>query len=85
MITWKDFVIDDVLGTYLNFEECREEIAGGKSVMEDAHGSTIDPIQETGQELRPARMAGYTSLESVLSGKEADQTIADLSRPRGKG
>lgn len=85
MIVWKDFVLDDVMGPFLKFEESREAVSDGLCVMDDAPGSTSDPIQETGQELRPARMAGFTSLESVSIGKEAKMTYPDRLRPRERG
>ena len=79
MIFWKDFVFDDVLGPVLApsiFEEedetgstsCRNERFGSPSDQEDAMGSAVSEvvIQETGQEQRPARMVGHSSLDSTL-------------------
>jgi hypothetical protein len=61
VITWKDFVFDDVMGPILmDFESCRGTRLGSPSVMEDANGI----IQETGQEQRPARMVGLSNLDS---------------------
>jgi hypothetical protein len=74
VISWKDFVFDDVLGPVLAFSEvdmnesensepqsCRRKRLGSPSVKEDAMGFLI---QETGQEKRPARMVGHSSLDS---------------------
>ena len=67
MIVWKDFILDDVLGTFLiereernskDLKVCRRGRPGNQSIMEDAVS-----IQETGQEQLPARMVGFSSLD----------------------
>jgi hypothetical protein len=77
VIFWKDFIFDDVLGPVLapsifesndsetDLSSCRKERFGSPSVQEDAMGSVL--IQETGQEQRPARMVGHSSLDSTLN------------------
>ena len=68
MIFWKDFILDDELGASLmtdvneHHTSCRSERLGTSSVMEDARDSK--QIQETGQDTRPARMVGYSDLDS---------------------
>ncbi len=75
MITWKDFILDDKIGPSLSLPEDGATVAndkqsrwtqtGGPSVMDDAKGLAIDvTIQETGQEIKPARMVGFSGLES---------------------
>jgi hypothetical protein len=82
VIFWKDFILDDVVGPILadvgskddkDYKVCRRTRLGSPSVMEDARGNTI---QETGQEQRPARMAGLSSLDSSTTA----QTHTDVSR-----
>ena len=59
----------------MNFTSCYMQVLGCLSIMEDAgkqkRSSKEGPIQETGQEVRPARMVGYSSLDSAKSGKDA--------------
>jgi hypothetical protein len=56
------------------------EIAG---VMEDAKGKhselLVSSIQETGQEQRPARMVGLSSLDSAQTSMEAGCTLITTS------
>lgn len=66
MIFWKDFILDDVVGPILNFDQtsstnCREERNGRPSIKTD---TGVKQIQETRQEQRPARMAGLSNLDS---------------------
>jgi len=61
----------------LIFEVCRKKRLGSQSVMEDASGTNnkshlCDFIQETGQEKRPARMVGLSSLDSARFGTDAE-------------
>ncbi len=51
------------------------------TIMED-RGSTI--IQETGQDQRPARMVGYSSLDSAATGMEAGSDLS-YSQMRRRG
>jgi hypothetical protein len=89
VIIWKDFVLDDFFGPSLLVDEieqndqtsCRTRRCGHPSVMEDAIGN----IQETGQEQRPARMVGLSSLDSVQSGTEASRNVQPPLRLRGAG
>jgi hypothetical protein len=61
VIRWNDFVLDDVFGALL--VSCDEESSVLKaSVMDDARDAQI---QETGQEIVPARMVGQSSSESM--------------------
>ena len=67
MITWGDFVLDEVFGPLLS---CDSRLGSSFVVMEDASGANsggfITPqIQETGQEKSPARMVGLASLDST--------------------
>ena len=80
MILWKDFVIDDVIGPYL---VCSDEVRSSLPVMED--GSTTSIIQETRQEIRPARMVGSSNLDSTIGrlGMDADPVL-DASFEQGR-
>lgn len=96
MITWTDFVLDDVIGPSLAIRPAQGEgsrwtqAGDGLSVMEDARSLAVDvPIQETGQEQRPARMVGSTGLDSkhagIRTGMEAGQDSQTASiRQRGR-
>jgi hypothetical protein len=70
--------------------QCREKRPRISSVMEDAEGANkgspqCDLIQETGQEQRPARMVGLSSLDSVYSSKDAGwDREGQLLRRRGE-
>lgn len=60
----------------MKFTSCRQRRLGSPSVMEDAKGEQYQPlfsgsIQETGQEQRPARMVGLSSLDLAKSSKDA--------------
>ena len=69
MILWKDFILDERVGPILSVElavELATEGADAVSVMEDGGRHHI---QETGQERRPARMVGESSLESNASSR----------------
>lgn len=84
MITWMDFIFDDVLGPVLNVSgsvsKPRERQELPSSVMEDASDAEI---QETRQELRTARVS---SLEvSAQVGMEATERVPAPSRSRGEG
>ena len=88
MIIWKDFVLDDVVGPVLAFtpeqdESCREMRFGSTSIRNDVKRA----IQETGQEQRPARMVGQSSLLSAQTDMEVGREIRakSSSRLRGEG
>lgn len=89
MITWKDFVLDDVVGPVLSFlnetEEqelsCREMRFGSTSIRNDAKVA----IQETGQEQRPARMVGQSSLISAQTDMEVGRCDRANSSSRRRG
>jgi hypothetical protein len=53
----------------VSYVGCHKSSSGNVSIMEDANKATrsyeSDLIQETGQEVRPARMVGYSSLDST--------------------
>jgi hypothetical protein len=75
VITWKDFILDDVVGPVMmdpspidsnETEVCRRTRLGSTIVMEDEE-SENSSIQETRQEQRPARMVGHSSLDSSAS------------------
>jgi hypothetical protein len=103
VITWKDFILDDQFGPQLVIEVSNDELIVAKtcrrtwtgkdsSVMEDARGLAVNvPIQETGQEQRPARMVGSSGLESHTraagadAGKEAGQVSASASYVQREG
>ena len=59
----------------MRFKGCYKQVPGCLSIMEDAKKqkrSLEDGlIQETGQEVRLARMVGYSSLDSTKSSMEA--------------
>jgi hypothetical protein len=59
----------------VSFASCYKQVPGCLSIMEDAckqkRASEGVLIQETGQEVRPARMVGYSSLISAKSSMEA--------------
>jgi hypothetical protein len=90
VILWNDFVLDPVFGPLLigdgadgdGSAQRREQRLGSPSVMEDARTSTI---QETGQELRPARMVGYSSLESIAGGMDANPGNRAVYRRQREG
>lgn len=93
MITWKDFILDDVMGPSLSLpwdnresKSCREERLGSPNVMEDEIGIKSS-IQETGQEQRPARMVGLSSLDSVETDTEVsrDDRANSKRQQRGRG
>ena len=93
MILWQDFILDDQFGPYIVTDDstvvitsrdikCRKAVLGSPNVMEDVRGQ----IQETGQEKRPARMVGYSSLDSI-SQSGTDASLGDRvmsSRRRGE-
>jgi len=94
VIVWKDFILDDFFGPTLSLEFERQESQSGRSggttkscearldnpgVMEDANGN----IQETGQEKRPARMAGSLSLDSTQAGMDAGREDSTASLQGG--
>ena len=83
MIIWKDFILDDFLGPVL--KDVRATDSDGTSIMEDANAGSI---QETRQGSRPARMVGFSSLDSTndLLGKEAIRGRSNrVLRQRGEG
>ncbi|MEO5971230.1 MAG: hypothetical protein ABIQ95_14980 [Bdellovibrionia bacterium] len=59
----------------MSFTSCHKQVPGCLSIMEDAskqkRSSEGGLIQETGQEVRPARMVGYSSLDSAKSSMDA--------------
>ena len=78
MIRWKDFIWDEVMGPVLNIEEVRrEEVLSERTVKEDTQ-CKIDSYQETGQEQRPARMVGHSSLVTLCTplGMEAERPVS---------
>jgi len=85
VIYWKDFILDDFIGPQLSSAagtSGREERNGRLGVMEDAV-----EIQETGQGIRPARMAGLApSSDSIpKAGMEAGQANRfEVTRRRGR-
>jgi hypothetical protein len=88
VILWKDFVLDDQFGPSLHLAGAedtqvgRETRFGNPSVMEDANRVSI---QETRQDSRPARMVGYSSLDSHTHGMEADQGSRTVLQQREGG
>ncbi len=72
MIYWQDFLIDFTTGPILRLEETqgeeglrrvrtqRNNPTGKPEIKED---NSVSLIQETGQEKRPARMVGSSSLD----------------------
>ena len=89
MIFWKDFVLDDVTGPLLivaaastdeHPASCRKTRLGRPNIMDDVNGNAI---QETGQEIRPARMAGLSSLDSAQSDTEVSRGDQVASVRRG--
>ena len=96
MIFWKDFLLDDQVGPSLVIGEiedlkCRRTRLGSPSIMDDAIGKHSGgtecalQIQETGQEQRPARMAGFSSLDSAQSDTEVSRGNRATSRRRREG
>ena len=78
MITWGDFILDDVVGPILALPEeimgassssCREERLGSPDARNGASGKQkgvlSTQIQETRQEKQPARMVGSSSHDSA--------------------
>jgi len=87
VITWKDFIFDEVIGPYLDVDlSCRKAKLGDPCIREDATGKKETPesvsIQETGQEQRPARMVGLSSSEDTQSAMEGGRDNRDLLRRR---
>ena len=93
MITWKDFVFDDVMGpmmidqdinlpNFLNaeLESCRRTRIGSPNIMEDVTGI----IQETRQETRPARMVGRSEIDSIAK-PHTDVSLGHRNSPRLRG
>ena len=103
MILWKDFILDDVMGPTLVFafdeiakinqenqtesQKCRVSRFGSLGVKDDAESRAI--IQETRQEIEPARMVGLSGFESKSStaqtNTEVGQGNRNNSRLRGEG
>ena len=101
MILWKDFILDDVMGPTLVFafdeiaklnqekqtesQKCRASRFGSLGVKDDADRV----IQETRQEIEPARMVGLSGFESKSStaqtNTEVGQGNRNNSRLRGEG
>ncbi len=86
MITWMDFVFDDVVGPVLAVPdgdlESRGTRHGRPSVMDDAgKKGVVNPtsFQETRQEQRPARMAGLSGLDSIA---RTDMEVGGSDRTR---
>jgi hypothetical protein len=75
VIYWKDFALDENFGPLLTFGDeetssCRMEKRLGSPAHKDCGtskkgASEYASIQETGQEQRPARMVGPSSLDSA--------------------
>ncbi len=96
MILWKDFILDDVVGPSLSIEGedqisvsrgAKAQRCGSPSIMEDAK---VAAIQETGQEIEPARMVGLSGSESITQsadiGMDADSGNRVFERrQRGEG
>lgn len=81
MITWTDFIFDDVVGPVL--KDVRATDSDGTSIKDDTHTGSI---QETRQGPRPARMVGLSSLENDPLGKEAIRGRSNrVLRQRGEG
>ena len=90
MITWKDFVMDDILGPILAMpEELAAELVspqdsraeqrlGSSDTSDGASGNNAAKavIQETRQEQRPARMVGLSSHDSA----QVDRKSAECNR-----
>lgn len=90
MIYWMDFILDDVVGPILSFDEtsrttsCRAKRGEGgrpsiKKDTGDAH------FQETRSERQSARMvesSSQTNLDSVSEDMEVDRTDPSLLTPK---
>jgi hypothetical protein len=95
VITWKDFVFDDVMGPVMMDQElphipsnffstdstsCRRTRLGSPVIMEDETGK----IQETRQEKRPARMVGCSNFDSFAE-PHMDVSRGHRDSPRQRG
>jgi hypothetical protein len=85
VITWKDFVFDDVMGPVmmdqdLELASCRRTRIGSPNIMEDVTGI----IQETRQETRPARMVGRSEIDSIAK-PHTDVSLGHRNSPRLRG
>jgi hypothetical protein len=85
VITWKDFVFDDVMGPMmmdqdLDLTSCRRTRLGSPVIMEDETGK----IQETRQEKRPARMVGCSNFDSFAE-PHMDVSRGHRDSPRQRG
>lgn len=77
MIFWGDFILDDVVGPVLSISESRVGAKEGADVISVKEDGRSNHIQETGQERRPARMAGKSSSEfNAASRKDAGTASA---------
>ena len=100
MILWKDFILDDFFGPSLLLESetsigCREaRTEDSQYRQEDAGETQAGQIQETGQLQRPARMVGFSRLDSNNPGPSEPLSIAsmeaqgesrDANRRHGRG
>jgi len=91
VIYWKDFILDENFGPILEvpgpeivLTSCRVSRLGRPKNQDDSNGE----IQETGQEQRPARMVGLSSLDSQKSAEshmDVDRSDRqELMRRRGE-
>lgn len=83
MIYWQDFILDDVCGPLLveeligdtQIKVSRRKRIDHADIKEDVMGVPQVQIQETGQELQPARTVGCSPLDSFSpTSKEAGQS-----------
>ena len=88
MIFWKDFVLDEVIGPVIDPSlldgvsdpvptSCRRKRLGSPNVKDDVRGVSF---QETGQEQRPARMVGLSSLDSESARDHMDVNRSDRAK-----
>jgi hypothetical protein len=79
VITWKDFVLDEILGAVLTDSEgsCT---GSGSNLTEESRTS----VQETRQGQRPARMVGESGLDFVQAGMDAGRAQTSCVQPGGE-
>ena len=69
MILWMDFILDDKVGPVLSIDSIGMGASDGADVVSVMEDGRSNHIQETGQERRPARMAGKSSSEFIAASR----------------
>ncbi len=84
MILWMDFILDDKFGPLLSIDSSGVGTKDGADVVSVMEDGRSNHIQETGQERRPARMAGKSS-SAFNAASRMDAGIASAPQSLSKG